>query len=921
MAAALVGRVDEVALLRGLIDRLPDSSAAVLVRGEAGIGKTVLVEAVLDQRPGDGPRVLRGGCAPMAGAAAYSGLDVALGGALGAHVAVGQFPSPAAGRARAMELLREALEDGPPSGTIVLIEDVHWADWSTLDFLAYASRNLPPHGLLILQTWRDEDTDADRNAWLADQLRNPGVTDFRLRRLTAAETVEQVLNLRKDSSYEEAARIHRRSGGNPYLTAELATDEQVVPASLRDVLLGRLQVLTPEVRMVVAGAGTLARPLGDDELLAVAGGDADVVRSGCEAGVLLRDPVDGTTARHPVLAEIAYENLLPPERRQVHVRLAHHLDTHLSAAAGPSSVAEVAEQYRRAGDRAATLRWSVEAARAAEASFALAEAGHWYAAAATVVNPVDEDPAIPSKLTLAQSAASLLGGAGQQAAAIAVLDGVLAGCDDGADLVPALLVRSWLRMHVGDSDGALRDVERARLLVPPRDELLLGRTLARHAMVLLAYSRGLDAVEPATNALELARRSVDTRTVGQAMAVLGIVKAADCEYDDGLHYLRTAMSIAGQVAEPEDIAFAGVGLSYLYGVQYKVDEQLEVLRLTQRELRHLMSGRHWLEDILEANVIEHLYELGRWDEALSLERPSVAAEFPNLDVPLAMVHLARGEFGAATELLQSARVMDRPDQPMHKLAYARAETEFHLHEDRPGEALAVAIAAAEAVHGTEEEPEGGELLLAGLEAAAAQQRSEEFERLVSLLRRAVRGVTADAVSAMIEAERSRIRGGFDPDPWLSAVNEWKMLGHPYREARARLRAAEACLARRGVAGARARAATELEAARRTAESLGAAPLLEKIRELAKLARIRLGDAVIEQAAEPDRAPHDIYALTDRERQVLALLADGQTNREIGAALYMSPKTASVHVTHILEKLGVQTRVQAAAIAVRLDLHA
>ncbi|WP_328522209.1 helix-turn-helix transcriptional regulator [Kribbella sp. NBC_00359] len=145
------------------------------------------------------------------------------------------------------------------------------------------------------------------------------------------------------------------------------------------------------------------------------------------------------------------------------------------------------------------------------------------------------------------------------------------------------------------------------------------------------------------------------------------------------------------------------------------------------------------------------------------------------------------------------------------------------------------------------------------------------------------------------------------------------MGHPYPAARARLRAAEALLAQGRLAGSRARATSELETARFTAESLGAGPLREQIDQLAKLARIHLNDAVTEHGAKQDRAAGDDYGLTDRERDVLALLADGKTNREIGAALYMSQKTASVHVTHILAKLGVRSRVQAAAIAVRLGL--
>jgi DNA-binding CsgD family transcriptional regulator len=195
-----------------------------------------------------------------------------------------------------------------------------------------------------------------------------------------------------------------------------------------------------------------------------------------------------------------------------------------------------------------------------------------------------------------------------------------------------------------------------------------------------------------------------------------------------------------------------------------------------------------------------------------------------------------------------------------------------------------------------------------------------FEHLTSMLARSLYYTDGTAVTATADGQRSRLFEAPDPTTWHKAAKEWHRLRRPYREAMARFRAAEAMLARRDLHGKRQQAAQELDTARRTAERLGAAPLLDQIGELAKIARIQLDDAagehhqhtIAEQAAiQPP--------LTDRERQVLALLTDGKTNRQIGAALYMSPKTASVHVTHILEKLGVQTRVQAAAAAVRLGL--
>jgi DNA-binding CsgD family transcriptional regulator len=917
MTGVLVGRALEAAVLRGLIADLPVASAGVLVRGEAGVGKTVLVQSVLADAADGGPRVLRGACAPLAGAAAYGGLDVALGSVLGEGVAADDVASSAAGRAQALDLLRRALNDGPEAGTILLVEDVHWADWSTLDFLAYSTRNLPANRLLVMLTWRDDETDEDRLAWLAEQIQIPSMTDIPLRRLSLDETAEQLHGLTPDCTPALVESIYRRSAGNPYLNAELAAAPSDVSTSLRQVLQGRLTRVSPACRAIVASTATLPRPLTDDEMLAVAAGDVAAAREGWQSGLLIRDPTSGSTARHPVVAQVAYENLLPPERQQLHTRLAANLAAALVPTASASAVAEVAEQYRRAGDRAATLRWSVAAAHAAKSRFALAEAGHWYAVAAAYRDATVGDPNLPDQLTLAVSAAALLGAAGQHRAAIAVLDQALAGRDDAAELVPALLSRSWLRMQIGATEDALNDVERAQRLVASGDDLLRARALVRYGLVLVAYSRAIEAAEPAAEAFQLALRLGDTRTVGQAKMILGVANAVVRRFDDALIDLRAAMSIARQVAEPDDIARAGAALTYVYGMQDRIGDQLGVVRLTQRELRRLMADRHWLEDTMEGNVAWTLYALGRWDEALSYERSSATSELPILESCLAWIHLARGELSPSAELQHRWRALDRDDQSGWKLTYAEMQVAWCLQLGQSAEALDVAINAADVIHGTEDEQNGRDLLLAGLEAAVAEGASGAFERLVKQLDGAVVGMAARAIAATIDGERTRLHGGSDPALWCVAAAEWEAIQYPYPEARARLRAAEAFLTQARVAGSRARAINELERARRTAESLAAAPLLEQIRNLAKLARISLTDTLVERhepATDANRPD-----LTDRERQVLALLAAGKTNSQIGAALYMSPKTASVHVTHILQKLGVQTRVQAAALAVRLGL--
>ncbi|MDQ6798794.1 MAG: response regulator transcription factor [Actinomycetota bacterium] len=151
-----------------------------------------------------------------------------------------------------------------------------------------------------------------------------------------------------------------------------------------------------------------------------------------------------------------------------------------------------------------------------------------------------------------------------------------------------------------------------------------------------------------------------------------------------------------------------------------------------------------------------------------------------------------------------------------------------------------------------------------------------------------------------------------PEAWTGAGNCLDALGQPYPAAYARMREAEALLSRRARSP---RAADALRAAHRMASDLGAVPFQRQIEELASRARISLADDAQEVPSTPPDALGD---LTRREREVLALVAEGRSNREVAEALFISEKTASVHVSHILAKLGVQSRIQASAVLHRLD---
>ncbi len=921
MADLMVGRGGEAAVLRGLIADLPERSAAVVVRGEAGIGKTLLVRSVLDEQSGSGVRMFRGACAPMSGATAYSGLGATVTAALSRSAESGQFSSAAAARAWSMQMLAGVLDGDAAQGTVLLVDDVHWADWSTLDFLAHLTRNLPNRRLLVLLTWRDETVDHDRLTWLGEMLRTPGFVDLPLRRLTEQETSQQLHGLQPNCTAETVATVYGRSAGNPYLNVELVRGDLTVPASLRQLLLARLQGLRPTARAVVAATGSLARTLDDDDLLAAADSAADAVREACESGLVIRDSEVGCTARHPVIAEVAYDQLLSSERRDLHGRLAKHLADRVGDDSTASEIAEVAEQYHRASERDAAFSWALMAARAAEKEYAFAEAGHWFSVASSLWRLPDlADAGMPQRLVLAERAASLLSGAGRHVEALALLETAVTERDTEVGTLEALLMRGRLRAHGDDLAGAMADLERARRLVPAGDDRLLGQVSISHGMMLHGYAHTAETAEAAQAALGHATRACDTRTIGQARAMLGAVAASEGRVDEALEETLTALKIARDLAEPEDLAMAAMHLTYVHGLRNDTDQVVAIADTIQAELRGLMVNEHWIEGILESNAVYELYLAGRWDEALNRDdkgRPD-SGPAPK-DPQLALIHIARGNLQKAVELMRGQEVFAVDDRPQDKSDYVQTMAELRLAQHRPREALALVLDSAELSHDTEDELVAGSRLCVGLEAAVATQSADDFDRLVALLRRAVSGVDAAVLAAVVDGERSRIRGTPDPVAWLTAAQEWASLGRPYWEAQARLRAAEALLAQRRQPGARRRATGELETARQIAGELGAAPLLSRIQALAKIARIRLDDSATEHHEHRGATPDLLSLLTERERQVLALVAAGRTNREIGATLYMSSKTASVHVTHILEKLGVQSRVQAAAEAVRLGL--
>jgi DNA-binding CsgD family transcriptional regulator len=248
--------------------------------------------------------------------------------------------------------------------------------------------------------------------------------------------------------------------------------------------------------------------------------------------------------------------------------------------------------------------------------------------------------------------------------------------------------------------------------------------------------------------------------------------------------------------------------------------------------------------------------------------------------------------------------------------------ELAVREGRLEDARAAAARGLPLIEGSEEGRLLVKLLWAALmvEAEAAERRDAPVEeaalatlraRLANAVSRPGQWVEGPLYAALAAAELTRIERAPDPQAWLAAADGFDEISRPWPATYARLRAAEAFVA----AGDRAAAAAPLTAAIDAATRIEAAPLADAARALARRARVRL------EPPAPEPAPAAPLGLTPREHEVLLLVAEGHTNREIGERLFMSEKTASVHVSRILAKLDVSGRVEAAAVAHRLGLTA
>jgi DNA-binding CsgD family transcriptional regulator/tetratricopeptide (TPR) repeat protein len=995
-SSRFVGRTAELGRLEAALSYARDGELLTLcVGGEAGVGKTRLVTRFAGQVADTGGQVLLGGCielgetslpyAPVAQALRGLGrglepaaLDELVGpgrsllARLLPELGQGEEPAPAglavgsSAQARLFEAFLALLERlAERSPTVLVVEDLHWADRSTLDLLAFLVRNLQA-GLLLVLTYRTDELHRRHplRPFLAE-LDRSGRADRlelgRFDRVDVADLLAGILGTRPDD--ELVDRIYRRSEGNAFFAEELLATTQGdangrgLPPRLQNVLLSRVQVLPDEaqatLRIVAAASGRV-----EHELLAAVSDlpEADLLsalRAAVAHQVLVPDPTTETYAfRHALTQEALYAELLPGERARLHAAFARVL-TERPDLAEPNRVAapaRLAYHWVRAHDPARALPAAVEAGLQSEAAYGFADAQRHFELALELWDQVagaGEHLGLDRAAVL-QHAAESAYRAGDPNRAITLTRAALADVDAGADPVRAglLHVRLGGYLHATGGEGAFAEYEAAVRLVPaspPRAER--AQVLAAFGEALSGQGRHRESRRLCEEAIAIAGQIGALAEEGDARRALGVDLAFLGDLEAGVEQLREARRIAEAVGRVDEVARTFATLSGLLEAFGELEAATKVA-LEGAEMAASQGLGRWHSPFQTATAARALFALGRWDEAEALLDRAAGRVAPELAATRVYIHsargqldLARGRDAAAAEHLAVARdaYAQTVTQPWFATPLFVATAELALLEGRLDDADA---AVAEGLRVAVADPNSAAPLYAlGLRAAAdraerararrADAEAHESRRagstLADGLRRRLSSEGADgtvptppaeAQAALGQAELARLDGTSDPDLWAAAATAWERLGEPYPAAYARLREAEAMLL--GGYG-RERVEPSLRAAHRTADELGAVPLRAEIEALARRGRLNLEtDAATASAPEPP-SPLDALGLTAREQEVLELVAVGQTNAQIAETLFISPKTATVHVSNILGKLGVRNRVEAATVAHRLGI--
>jgi DNA-binding CsgD family transcriptional regulator/tetratricopeptide (TPR) repeat protein len=989
-----VGRTAELARLEELIRQADRGEPGfVLIGGESGVGKSRLVDEFAARARAGGARVITGDCVDLGDAELpYAPLVAALRGITGEQLAeilprgtrdlapllpqlegedAGLVPSSLA-QGRLFELLLSLLGGlGTEQPLLLVVEDAHWADPSTRDFLSFLIRNRRHERLVVAVTYRTDELHRRHplRAFLAEADRTRAVSRLTLERFTREELAEQLSGiLGHPPAPQLVDELFGRGEGNPFFTEELVAAggdraDGRLPEDIRDALMVRIEALSPDAQAVLRVAAVAGARVRHSLLDAAAPLDRDTLLAGLREAVahhvLVQEHDDDVYRfRHALLREALVDDLLPGERGPLHAAVGRALaaDPSLSAS-GRSVAAELAAHWSAAHNLPAAFAASARAGAEAERMAAYAEANAHFERAAELWDAVSpEDRAgSPDRVELLRRAAEAVHLAGDADRAVALGRSALALVDETSDPLVAAALHERIGRYLwicGQQRDAIEELGLAVAAMPADAPVAdRARVLGAEGHLLTLLGRGGEARARCEQALELARQGGAKLEECRISTSLGAALMMTGDSEGAVATLEHSQQLAEELGDPEELMRAYINLAEVLDQSGRLNDAVEVSRAGLAAARR--EGVPSVLPMLIGELAGRLVRQGGWEEADAILPEAIAptaswsvGRADALSV-LAQLQALRGDAaGAERSLREVDRAMRDAVGSMWTAPTATARAEAAFWDARAADAREVVAAE---LGRREEIDDSAVAYLAPLiavgtraeaELAARARATGEAEALTEAMRRAAQirdaGRTLVAVDPLPEAallvdlaavEAARADATASAEDWTALAQRWERHGGAFQVAYCRWRAAELVLA---AGGPRGDVPKMLAAAHTIAERLGAEPLRREIADLARRARVPLeasadgadtaGDGGADVAGgEPSAA--DRIGLTARELDVLRLMAGGATNREIATRLYISPKTVTVHVTRILAKLDARTRVEAAGLAQRLGLLA
>ncbi len=941
VSPVFVGRETELKSLGEIFDQAREqAAAAVLVGGEAGVGKTRLVTRFAEQAAADGAQVFAGGCVELSteglAYAPFTAVLRQLVRDMGAADVAALLPEGAA-----RDLARLLPEFGEPSGDIetdtararlfeqiltllerlaerrpmvLIIEDIHWADRSSRDLIAFLSRNVSAIPMLMVLTYRSDELHRTHplRPVLAELTRVGGVVKIEVPRFTEDEVARQMAAiLGTTPTYSRVSTVFDRSAGIPLFVEALldCLGGETLPESLHDLIIGQVERLPEETQRVLRIAAAGGNRVGHDLLCAVSGlSEADLedaIRPAVAGNVIQISDGRAYTFRHALIREAVHDELLPGEHTRLHSRFAEEIDRDRTLVPQGRAAIEIAHHWHSARNDLWALISAWEASAKAHMAFAYTEKVQLLE---RVLMLWDKVPDAAERIgadhaTVLERASEGALAAGDIDRAMKYVKAALAELDDDTapERVAELLVRmANCKKHRG-RPGAIEDLRRAERLVPlPSETRTL--VLTRLGTLLIMADEIVEGTALTQEALRNAREMGDERREADLLMNLALGHSISDDLEAALATNSRAQAIGTRVKSGQVVLRALANnvdaLENLGRSEEAVALAVEGEKLARKYGRYRNQGV-----FIANNRAEALESLGRWNEALDVINRSLIFD-PS---PLNRWHLlrvrsqigmARGELEQTlADLTEVGALSDRPeDWTQERTLNTRLALQWHLLNGAPEAALTRAEIALGAIP-LSRKPMLGWRLLAMIYRVGDAASSISPNRARALRERADEFRTAMVAKGRVsEGYERECRRDFD-----GAATCWAVLRRPYQRARNLIMAAHGL--DRDAVGVRLREAHAI------ATDLCAAPMKDQIEALARRSGIALTDTPAETAA----------LLTPREVEVLRLLTEGRSNRDIAQTLTISAKTASVHVSNILAKLSVSTRGEAAAAAHRMSL--